>query len=376
MSVIPSPPLLTAYRALARNLPDTSVLMYDGGLRFLLAEGGDLQVLGFQSEQLVGLTAREALPPVLLARYEPYFRAALRGCYQVLEEDQGEGRPIYQIQFTPARNDDGSIFAGMMICQNVTELRMTQRDLQARLDELTDLHARLSDLAQLKADMLKLGAHDLRSPLMVIMNYTQYLAEDLRGVGSAQQIDYVNEIREAAERMRMISYDILDAGRIEHLLDSAILDPVELVGTLRDAAEGLQANAAIKHHTMTISVPQEAVHGRGDGPLLREAAVNLVGNAIKYTPDGGQIAVVVHACHGGIEFTVTDSGYGVPPETRDKLFQPLARAGSKEARREAGTGFGLYLVKRIVEQHGGKVFFRSGAIQGSTFGFWLPAERT
>lgn len=375
MSIASSLPLLTAYRALARNLPDTTVLMYDGGLRFLLAEGGDLQALGFTPDHVVGATTREALPPALAARYEPYFKAALTGTYQVIEEDLGEGLPIYQIQFTPARNDDGSIFAGMMICQNVTELRTTQRSLQARLDELTALHARLSELEQLKTDMLKLGAHDLRSPLMVIMNYTQYLAEDMSDTGNSQQIDYINEIRDAAERMKMISHDILDAGRIEHLLDRSSLDPVELVGTLRAAAEGLQANAAIKNHTMTICVPDDTVCGRGDGPLLREAAVNLIGNAIQYTPDGGRIDVVVSASGGGIEFSVSDTGYGIPPETRDKLFQPLARAGSKEARRQAGTGFGLYLVKRIIERHGGNVFFRSVRPQGSTFGFWLPAER-
>src|SRR5690606_14556866 len=144
---------------------------------------------------------------------------------------------------------------------------------------------------------------------------------------------------------------------------------------LRAAAEGLQANAAIKNHTMTICVPDDTVCGRGDGPLLREAAVNLIGNAIQYTPDGGRIDVVVSASGGGIEFSVSDTGYGIPPETRDKLFQPLARAGSKEARRQAGTGFGLYLVKRIIERHGGNVFFRSVRPQGSTFGFWLPAER-
>lgn len=375
MSTVSSLPLLTAYRALARNLPDTTVLMYDGGMRFLLAEGGDLDILGFKPDHIVGFTAREALSPGLADRYEPYFKAALTGSYQAIEEHLGEGMPIYQIQFTPARNDDGSIVAGMMICQNVTELRLTQRNLQARLDELTTLHARLSELEQLKTDMLKLGAHDLRGPLMVIMNYTRYLVEDLTADGNAQQIEYINEIRGAAERMKMISYDILDAGRIEHLLDQTTLDPVELVDTLRSAAEGLRANAAMKHHTMTIRVPEDGICGRGDGPLLREAAVNLIGNAIQYTPEGGHIAVVVSAKRGGIEFSVTDNGYGVPLETRDQLFQPLARAGSKEARREAGTGFGLYLVKRIVERHGGKVFFRSGRSRGSTFGFWLPAER-
>ena len=80
-------------------------------------------------------------------------------------------------------------------------------------------------------------------------------------IGTVEQLDYINEIRGAAERMKIISYDILDAGRIEHLLDRTALDPVELVGTLRDAAEGLQANAAIKHHTMTICVSENAVRG-------------------------------------------------------------------------------------------------------------------
>lgn len=498
MSSAASTPVLTAYMVLARNLPETTVVMFDSDLRVLLAEGSDLPVLGFGHQRIVGFSLFDTLPSDVAARYEPHLLRALLGERSTIHEAFAEGRSIYQIQFGPARHHDGSIFAGMILCQNVTaqrsaesklrdsegryraliravpdtlllldasgtvlevfqnphtpqisgvlplirgvnlrdiqlpqvvtrlvfdlieralaseqletaeadltgspgkplhaelrcvplghaqvmlvvrditELRKAQHTLEVRLDELIGLHARLSELERLKTDMLRLGAHDLRSPLMVIMNYARYLADDLAAPPGSQAMQYLNEIVDAAERMKMISRDILDAERIEQLLDTTALDAVEYVSALQSAAEGLRANAALKHHTLTMRVPPHPLHGRGDGPMLREAAGNLISNAIKYTPDGGHIEIVVRSTPTHVEFSVTDNGYGIPPEAQGKLFEPLLHAGTKEARREAGTGFGLYLVKRIIERHNGEVFFESRLSQGSTFGFRLPISK-
>lgn len=499
MSSAATTPVLTAYMVLARNLPDTTVVMYDSDLQVLLAEGSDLPVLGFGHRRIVGFSLFDTLPADVAARYEPHLLKALLGERSTVHEVFGEGRSIYQIQFGPARHHDGSIFAGMILCQNVTaqrsaesklrdsegryraliravpdtlllldangtvlevfqnprtsqitgvlplirgvnirdiqlpqvvtrlvfnlieralaseqletaeadltgspgqalhaelrcvplsdaqvmlvvrdvtELRKAQHSLEVRLDELTGLHARLSELERLKTDMLRLGAHDLRSPLMVIMNYARYLADELAAApAGSQALQYLNEIVDAAERMKMISRDILDAERIEQMLDTTALDAVEFVSALQSAADGLRANAALKHHTMTMRVPPYPLHGRGDGPMLREAAGNLISNAIKYTPDGGHIEIVVRSTASHVEFSVTDNGYGIPPEAQGTLFEPLLHAGTKEARREAGTGFGLYLVKRIIERHDGEVFFESRLSQGSTFGFRLPISR-
>lgn len=488
--------MLIAYRVLARNLPDTTVVMYDANLNVLLAEGSDLPVLGFSYERIVGFHLYNALPGEVAARYEPHCNNALQGHRSIIEEAFGDGRSIYQLQFLPAHDDDGRIFAGMIICQNVTAqrtaearlresegrnraliraipdtllvidsvgtvidviqnsyvqslasglwpipginirdtglpqpvlrmifdliqnalatgklvtgeaelnthtaapnhaelrcvplggtqvlmmirdmtaLRQAQRDLQARLDELTALHNRVSELEQLKTDMLRLGAHDLRSPLMVIMNYGRYLADDLKAMPETEsQQTYVQEILESAERMLVISHDILDATRIEQLLDTSAFETIDFTEVLLSAADGLRTNAILKNHTFTVEIDDAPLHGLGDVPMLREAAGNLISNAIKYTPDGGKIAVMLKKEGGELVFSVKDNGYGVPQDTVDKLFQPLNRVGTKEARRQAGTGLGLHLVKRIVERHNGTVFFETKVKQGSTFGFRLP----
>lgn len=490
--------MLTAYKLLVRNLPETTVVMYDAGLAVLLAEGPDLHALGLNSGGFVGSRLHDVQSDDIAARYEPYLLQALLGERITIEETLGDLGAIYQIQIVPARADDGSIFAGMILCQNVTaqrsaeaklrdsesryraliravpdtlllldangtvlevfqnshtpqiagvlplirgvsirdmqlpqivtqlifdlieraldsgqletaeadltvrpgqslhaelrcvplsdaqvmlvvrditELRKAQHSLEVRLDELTGLHARLSELERLKTDMLRLGAHDLRSPLMVIMNYARYLIDELSPAASnSQALQYVGEILDAAERMKMISRDILDAERVEHLLDLTTLDPVEFVSVFQEAAEGLRANAALKHHTLTMRVPPHPLHGHGDAPLLREAAGNLISNAIKYSAPGGLIEIVVHASDRHVEFSVTDNGYGIPPDAQPELFQPMIHAGSPEARREAGTGFGLYLVKRVIERHGGEVFFERRPVQGSIFGFRLPVS--
>lgn len=492
-------PLLTAYRALVRNLPETTVVMFDTTLQILLAEGSDLPVLGFSRDRIVGHTLTAALPEDNAALYVPHCYAALEGRRTTIEETFGDGVSIYQIQFSPARSEDNTILAGIIVCRNITgqrtaedklrdsesrnraliralpdtqllldkngmildvfqtssvpqlmsskplipgtsvrdldvpqvvvrtifeliekahtneqletaevnlsteagaqdyaelrcvplaggrvllvvrdvnELRKAEHALEAQLQEMRLLHTRVVELEQLKTDMLRLGAHDLRNPLMVIMNYARYLIEDLSAIeGSGQMLQYVNDILEAAERMRNISRDILDAERIEHMLGTTALETLDFVAALQEAAEGLRPNAALKNHTLTVLIPPNPLYGHGDAPMLREAAGNLISNAIKYTPDGGHIEVVIRNSDAMAEFLVTDNGYGIPPETLDSLFKPLTRAGTKEARHEAGTGFGLFLVKRIIDRHKGEVFVESRVGQGSTFGFRLPLQQ-
>ncbi|NOG51804.1 MAG: HAMP domain-containing histidine kinase [Chloroflexi bacterium] len=148
---------------------------------------------------------------------------------------------------------------------------------------------------------------------------------------------------------------------------TALVD--EVINAQRLAAES-------KGHTLSADLPQDPATIDGVGVVLAQSVTNLINNAIKYTPEGGAISVRVRPDGNGYEFSVTDTGLGIPDEAKDRLFKPLARIGSREARHIAGTGFGLYLVKRIVERHGGSVFFSSVYGQGSTFGFRLPRACT
>ena len=114
----------------------------------------------------------------------------------------------------------------------------------------------------------------------------------------------------------------------------------------------------------------------GDPAQLREAIDNLIGNAIKYTPDNGAVRVRLEQNAGRVIFEVKDNGLGIPDDQQERLFQPFFRASNAKASTIEGTGLGLHLVKNIIERHGGKMRFKSVVGQGSLFGFELPPMRS
>jgi two-component system CheB/CheR fusion protein len=246
-------------------------------------------------------------------------------------------------------------------------------DLARLYEQLKRQHDMISELERLKTEMLKLGAHDLGSPLMIISHYLQRVREEVEQAGLTSVYEYLQDITDAAERIRVIAKDILNADRAEMMVTGVLMTSVNLTDVMDEAVQTMRVNAELKgqiyHKT---DWPTEEVHGQGDGPLLVAAASNLISNAIKYTPDNGTVTVSARVEDKRLIFEVTDTGFGIPENMQSKLFKPMQRVRSKETRSIEGTGFGLYLVKLIVQRHGGDVFFRSVYQQGSTFGFWLP----
>jgi two-component system phosphate regulon sensor histidine kinase PhoR len=166
------------------------------------------------------------------------------------------------------------------------------------------------------------------------------------------------------------------------LTELAELEQVETKGVLSEKIDWLplvdkvveQSALQIQehHHQLHFNRPEAALSVRGEGIRLHQVLFNLLSNAIKYTPDGGQIEMRVFIKEGCIYTEVRDNGAGVPADFRDKLFKPFSRAKAPEIAHVPGTGLGLSLVKSIIQQHGGDVFYRPETPNGSTFGFWLP----
>ncbi|MCU0465240.1 MAG: ATP-binding protein [Anaerolineae bacterium] len=246
-------------------------------------------------------------------------------------------------------------------------------DLAQLYQQLQEQHDRISELEHLKSEMLKLGAHDLGNPLMIMSHYINKLREDMKVFQRPDLDEYVNEVSEATERIRIIARDILDAGRVEMIVTGVAMNTLDLTETLAEAVKMMRPNADLKGQVYRqINWPSAPSLVKGDGPLLFAAASNLISNAIKYTPNGGRIEVSLWRDSDRMVFEVRDTGYGIPEDKYDKLFVPMQRLKSKETHKVEGTGFGLYLVKLIVQRHHGDVFFTSVHKHGSTFGFWLP----
>lgn len=244
---------------------------------------------------------------------------------------------------------------------------------QDRLAQVTELYDRVRQLEQLKTDMIQLAAHDLRSPLNVIVMHCDLLLEDQ--TLSESQRRALNDTRSSASRMTRIATDILSLQRIE-AMQSIGHEAVALAALVETVAAQHRPEARARNQTFTVLLPGSSVIVEADPAQIREALDNLIGNAIKYTPHGGSITVRLGDRGGLALVEVEDTGPGIPDEMQPRVFTPFFRTRSAETIDAEGTGLGLHLVKNIIERHNGRMRFHSTFGRGSTFGFEMPSVRT
>jgi signal transduction histidine kinase len=225
-----------------------------------------------------------------------------------------------------------------------------------------------------KNEILGTVAHDLKNPLGVILGRTEMLTELITTSASKESVTaQIDHIRDATRRLTSM---------VDHLISDAMADafditirrePVDVAALVSDVAETNQPLAVNKQQTITVSAPPNIVT-MCDTDRIREAIDNLVSNAIKYSPIGGKIAVVVTHEDNNTVIRVTDEGQGLSPEDLGRLFGRFQRLSAKPTAGESSTGLGLSIVKRIIDMHGGEVTAASdGPGLGSTFTIVLPA---
>jgi PAS domain S-box-containing protein len=242
---------------------------------------------------------------------------------------------------------------------------------QDQLARTQELYVQVSELEKLKTDMIRIAAHDLRNPVGIIVGYLELLDWSLAGKITDKQKAQLEAMSRAAQRMERITTDILSLEKIEKL-HLGKNDFIGLNAVVSEVFEEYAGQAADKSQRFTLRMTDEQLSVRADTAQLREAMANLVGNAIKYTPNNGMVSVSLVRERGFAIFNVIDTGYGIPADQQARLFQPFFRADSDETKDIDGTGLGLHLVKNIIIRHEGQMIFESVYGQGSTFGFRLP----
>ncbi len=223
---------------------------------------------------------------------------------------------------------------------------------------------------QVKSDMIRLAAHDLRNPLNAINNAT-HLLNRLQSKMPDAANHYVQSIELAAHQIRSLLEELLILERLESGLRIE-REPVNLLNALESAISRTRADADNKAQEFVTNLPDLPLIVRGEFVYYRQAMVNLINNAIKYTPHRGKVMVSMERRGKRAFFHVTDNGYGVAEDRQQRLFQRFYRAEEPGTEHIEGTGLGLSLVKTIIERSEGEVWFRSKQGEGSTFGFWLP----
>ena len=256
------------------------------------------------------------------------------------------------------------------------EERVAERtqDLTTANRRLAAQWARLRQANSFKSEILGTVAHDLKNPLGVILGRTEILKELIAGAdmlddNAQAQIAY---IRDAANRLTEMVDDLV-ADAMADALDITIRrEPVDISDLVQEVADTNRPLATRKEQTITVSAPQHHT-AMCDSERIREAIDNLVSNAIKYSPIGGPIDIMVTQEGDNIIVQVRDQGAGLSPEDISRLFGRFQRLSAKPTAGETSTGLGLSIVKRIVDLHGGRITVESaGPATGATFKMQLP----
>ncbi|MEM7343652.1 MAG: ATP-binding protein, partial [Chloroflexota bacterium] len=232
---------------------------------------------------------------------------------------------------------------------------------------------RLRDAEELKQTLLSVISHELKTPVSIIKGYAGTLAREDGNWTKETLADGLAVIEEEADRLNRLITNLLEASRLQAgglKLKLSFLDIADMAHT---AVENLQATT--EKHTFIVDFPDDFPHIQGDFQRLREVLTNLIGNAIKYSPDGGQIQVGGEAGDNHtIRLFVKDEGIGIPPADQERIFDRFHRVDNRLARQTPGTGLGLFLVRAVVEAHGGRTWVESTPGQGSTFWVELPSH--
>jgi signal transduction histidine kinase len=218
-------------------------------------------------------------------------------------------------------------------------------------------------------------SHELRTPIAALRTFNELL-QDKAGADPQAREEFLEQSARQIERLDWLSTNLLELSKLDSGLVALDLRPDDLRAVVDNAIEQAQPVADRKGVLLTVSVPDTALHQLHDPPRIGQVLSNLIGNAIKFTPAGGRVAVELEATADGAELTVTDTGTGIRPEELPHVFERFYRGTMSEAERAAGSGLGLSIAKSIVDMHGGRISIQTAPGAGTQVVVALPRDVT
>lgn len=228
----------------------------------------------------------------------------------------------------------------------------------------------IKKLEQMRKDFVANVSHELKTPLTSIKGFAETLLDGAQDVPEIRE-QFLRIIHDESERMQTLVEDLLELSRLEqdnYQLETAIVDVTSLV---RETAELLHRRAAEKEMMIHIETEEE-VFIRADLNRLKQVVVNLVANALNYTPNGGNVWIQLEDGEESVQLIIKDDGIGIHPKETQRIFERFYRVDKARSRNSGGTGLGLAIVKHIVDLHHGEIDVESAEQQGTTFTIRLP----
>lgn len=245
--------------------------------------------------------------------------------------------------------------------------------VEQRTHELRNVLSEVEKISKRKSDFISSVSHELRTPLTSIKGYAAILLAGKLGAVPLEIKERLEKINRHSDELARMVNDLLDISRIESGKVAMKLEPQKLKEILDKVIDLLSVQAKEKGIQLSSVLAQDAQTVLADRQQIERVLINLLGNALKFTPENGTISVAARATSEGMaEIDVTDTGCGIPQDSLDAVFEEFYRVENAINQEVKGTGLGLSLVRQIVEAHGGKIRVKSAIGKGSTFSFTLP----
>ncbi len=345
------------FKLLFENAVDPIVVLDKEG-KFIEVNKKVKEILGYEKKELIGKyffrlpLLTEESKEIALRNFKKRMRGINVNPY-VIEVVKKNGEKMYGEINASLLKEDGKIIGEMVIIRDVTE--------RIRIEEE-------------KNRFLTVAAHELKTPITAIHGFAQLLQDDKIGSNPELRKKYLKIIEKEMTRLAKLANDILDLTKAEMGTLSFFFSEVDLNKLLEEIRENMKERIKEKNLKFFVEGIGKLPKIFTDGERVKQVLINLIDNAIKYTPKG-EIRVKAVKRNGFIRFEVKDTGIGIPKTFHEKIFTPFFQIDSPLTRKAKGSGLGLSICKIIVEKLGGKIWFKSEEGKGTTFYFTLPLKR-
>lgn len=360
---------VTKSKAYIENLVENAadlIITTDLDDRILTWNRGAAVLFGYGKDEVIGKHLSILLPPERFHELEEMrAKVEISGGLRDIEvrSKRKDGAMIYlSLSVSPIRDVEGKIVGFLRIAKDITEKKRYER--------------RLKDLDKMKSDFVSNVSHELKTPLTSIKGSVDNMLDGLTGALNEKQIRYLARIKSNTDRLSRLINDLLDLSRIEAGRVEVRRASLPLTALAEEVAEHLKQLAAEKLIRIEVPPPDPQMTVWADRDKVTQVLMNLIGNAVKFTPQDGKVIVAIEKNGNDyIQISIADNGPGIRPEEADKIFSKFYQVANVDKQKPQGSGLGLAISKALVEMHGGKIWVESKLGRGSTFYFTLPAQQ-
>ena len=359
-------------------LPNMVFLKDPEELRFVRLNKAGEELLGYRREELVGKSASDLFPEDEARRYLEQDREVLASSevLDITEETtrtRGRGVRVIHTKKVAVRDDAGRPLFLLGVAEDITDRKRAEAALEAAKEAAETAN-------RAKSDFLAKMSHELRTPLNSIIGFSEILEDQSVGPLTEKQAKYISNVLVSGRNLLQLINDILDLSKVEAGRMELVPSRFEVLAAVDQVRSIVAALADRKRLAVELEVPASLPLLEADQAKFKQIMFNLLGNAIKFTPEGGRVTVSARLTHPSgngssgewLEVAVADTGIGIPAEHLTRIFREFEQVNTDPRYSQEGTGLGLALTSKLVELHGGRVWVESEVGRGSVFRFTLP----